>query len=85
MAKKTTKKVGPKKTAAKATSKKTSASQPPRRVFAIRVTDKELTSIHKAAGPRNASRFVRAVAAAFANADESAFRKVLKEAQEVRA
>ena len=54
------------------------------RVFAIRVTDAELEAIHKAAGPRNATRFVRAVAAAFAAEDESAFRAVLREARELR-
>ncbi len=82
MAKKTTKK---KAAAKKPTPKKApAAAQRPQRVFAIRVTDKELTAIHKAAGPRNATRFVRAVAAAFANEDESAFRTVLKEARKLR-
>ena len=55
------------------------------RVFAMRVTDAELAAIHKAAGPRNATRFIRQVAAAFANEDESAFRAVVKEAREARA
>ena len=55
------------------------------RVFAMRVTDAELAAIHKAAGPRNATRFIRAVAAAFAAEDEAAFRTVVKEAKEVRA
>lgn len=32
----------------------------PKRVFAIRVTDQELEAIHNAAGPRNATRFIRA-------------------------
>ncbi len=57
----------------------------PNRVFAIRVTDQELEAIHRAAGPRNATRFIRAVAAAFASEDESAFRAVVKEARETRA
>ena len=56
----------------------------PNRVFAIRVTDDELAAIHKASGPRNATRFVRAVAAAFAAEDESAFRAVVKEARDTR-
>ena len=88
MAKKKTtskKKAVTRKTASKPARKKaTAAAQPPRRVFAIRVTDEELAAIHKAAGPRNATRFMRAVAAAFANADESAFRGVLKEARRAR-
>lgn len=59
-------------------------AEKPGRVFAIRVTDEELAAIHKAAGPRNATRLVRAVVAAFANEDEGAFRTVLKEARELR-
>ena len=83
MAKKTTRK---KAAAKKPTPKKASATTDrPSRVFAIRVTDKELAAIHRAAGPRNATRFVRAVAAAFAGGDEAAFRAVLKEAREVNA
>ena len=60
---------------------KAKATDKPNRVFAIRVTDEELAAIHKTAGPRNATRFIRAVAAAFANQDEAAFRAVLKEAR----
>jgi hypothetical protein len=71
-------KAGPKKAA----KPKKNTGPKPARVFAIRVTDEELAAIHKAAGPRNATRFVRAVAAAFANADESAFRAVLQEARD---
>ena len=56
----------------------------PNRTFAIRITDDELAAIHKAAGPRNATRLVRAVVAAFAAEDEAAFRTVLKEARELR-
>jgi len=56
----------------------------PKRVFAIRVTDEELEAIHRAAGPRNATRFIRHVAAAFAAEDEAAFRAALKEARELR-
>ncbi len=57
----------------------------PKRVFAFRLDDAELEAIHRTAGPRNASRFVRAVAAAFAAEDEGAFRAVLKDAREHRA
>ena len=83
MAKKTTRK---KAAAKKTTPKKASAkADRPGRVFAIRVTDKELAAIHKAAGPRNATRFVRAVAAAFADNDTKAFQAVLAEAKRARA
>ncbi|MBZ5639934.1 MAG: hypothetical protein LAO51_14400, partial [Acidobacteriia bacterium] len=54
------------------------------RVFAIRVTDEELAAIHQAAGPRNATRFMRQVAAAFAAENKDAFEAVLKEAKEAR-
>ena len=54
------------------------------RVFAIRVSDAELAAIHKASGPRNASRLARAVMAAFAADDTKAFEAVVKEAREVR-
>ena len=84
MAKKTTKKKAT--TRKKAAPRKASATaQRPRRVFAIRVTDKELAAIHKTAGPRNATRFVRAVAAAFAGNDTKAFQVVLAEAKRARA
>ena len=66
--------------------KKERASKEPKpgRVFAIRVTDAELEAIHRASGPRNATRLIRAVAAAFASEDEAAFKAVLKEARELR-
>ena len=88
MAKTTRKKTTTRTKAAakKATPKKASAgADRPSRVFAIRVTDKELAAIHKAAGPRNATRFVRAVAAAFAGNDTKAFQAVLAEAKRARA
>ncbi len=53
-------------------------------VFAFRLTEAERTAIHKTAGPRNATQFVRRVAAAFARKDEAAFKTVLKEASELR-
>ena len=54
-------------------------------VFAFRLKPEERDAIHKTAGPANASRFVRTVAAAFANEDEAAFKALLKEAREARA
>ena len=91
-AKKTTKPTQAKKgakAAKPAKQPKAKKERPPRepvgnRVFAIRVTDDELAAIHKAAGPRNATRFIRSVAAAFASEDDAAFRAVLKEARELR-
>ena len=87
---------GPKKApTAKATkakpAKKAKAPKEPKpqaeklgRVFAIRVTDDELAAIHRASGPRNATRFIRQVAAAFAAEDDAAFKEVVKEAREAR-
>ena len=69
---------------AEAAKEKKETGPKPNRVFAIRVTDAELAAIHNAAGPRNATRFVRAVAAAFAAEDEAAFRAVVKEARQAR-
>ena len=54
-------------------------------VFAIRLTQAERDAIHAAAGPRGATRYVRAVAGAFAAGDEAAFRSLVKEARESRA
>ena len=54
------------------------------RTFAVRISDDELAAIHKAAGPRNATRLARAVLAAFANADSKAFGRVLEEAAKAR-
>lgn len=93
------KKTKPRKTTTKKTASKkarTKVSKPaarkavpkterPNRVFAIRVTDAELAAIHKAAGVRNATRFMRAVAAAFAGTDTKAFQAVLAEAKQARA
>lgn len=53
-------------------------------VFAIRLAEAERDEIHKAAGPRGATQFVRAVALAAAREDEGAFREVIKAARELR-
>ena len=55
------------------------------RVFAIRVTDAELDALHQAAGPRNATKCVRALVAAFVAKDDAAFRAVVEEAGRVAA
>ena len=53
-------------------------------VFAFRLTPAERDAIHKAAGPARASKFVRRVAVAFANASEAEFRRALKDARDSR-
>lgn len=58
------------------------ASRDANRVFAIRVTDAELDALHKAAGPRNATRSVRALVAAFVAKDVAAFRAVVDAASQ---
>jgi len=56
----------------------------PDRTFAIRITSEELAAIHKAAGPRNATRVIRSVVAAFSQGDTKAFARVLEEAAQAR-
>ncbi len=73
-----------KKKAKRSKSKMQKASKEELVVFAFRLAPAERDSIHKTAGPGNASRFVRAVAVAFGNKDEAAFRSVVKEAREAR-
>jgi len=48
-------------------------------VFAIRLPKADRDLIHKAAGPRRATRFVRSVALAAARGDERGFREILAE------
>ena len=47
-------------------------------VFAFRLTQAERDAIHKAAGPANASKFIRALAIAAANRDEAQVGLILK-------
>ena len=54
-------------------------------VFAIRVTQAERDAIHKAAGPRRATQFVRALSVAASRNDMKGIQRVLKEAREARA
>jgi hypothetical protein len=74
----------PKVVKAKAPKPKRESGPKPDRTFAIRITGDELAAIHKAAGPRNATRFIRSVAAAFAQADTKAFARILEEAAQNR-
>ena len=80
-AKKTTSK---KTAAAKQTTPKAAKPKEELVVFAFRLAQAERDAIHKTAGPRNATQFVRRVAVAFANENESAFKTVLKEARALR-
>jgi len=52
--------------------------------FAVRLPKAEAEALHAAAGPRNASRFAKALFAAFAAADPRAFQAILAEAKEAR-
>ena len=77
-----------KKSKKKSTTKKaTKQSKAPKEqlcVFAFRLAPQERDLIHRTAGPGKSSRFVRAVAVAFGNENEAAFREVLKEARQAR-
>ena len=54
-------------------------------VFAFRLSKTESEALHKAAGPANASRTMRSLAAAFAAEDPDAFKAVVAEARKLRA
>ena len=56
----------------------------PERVFAFRCTTPELEAIHRTAGPRNASSFIRRVAAAFARESVEEFKATIAEARKQR-
>ena len=83
----TQKKTTTKKRAAKKTSSKATAAKPKAGelcTFAIRITPAERDAIHKAAGPRRATRFVRELAIAAAHGDSKGIQRVLKEARGAR-
>ena len=90
MATKTTKTATKKKDAAKKTASKNATpktAKAPKEdfvVFAFRLAQAERDAIHKTAGPRNATQFVRRVAVAFAKEDSAAFKMVLAEARKLR-
>lgn len=81
-----TKKKTTKKRAAKSAPKKTGAAKPKEDlvVFAIRVTQAERDAIHKAAGPRRATQFVRSLSVAAARNDMKGIQKVLADARAAR-
>ena len=53
-------------------------------VFAFRMAKAESAALHKAAGPANASRTMRALAAAFVTEDRAAFEAVVEDARKLR-
>ena len=52
--------------------------------FAFRMTKAESVALHTAAGPANASRTMRALAAAFVAEDRAAFEAVVEDARKLR-
>ncbi len=81
----TTKAAAPKTKAAKA--EKPKREKPPKEdlmTFAFRMTKAESVALHKAAGPANASRSMRALAAAFVAEDRAAFEAVVEDAKKLR-
>jgi hypothetical protein len=57
--------------------KKEKTPKEPMVVFAFRLTEAQRDTIHKAAGPGKATRFVRSAALAAANGDRPAFEELL--------
>jgi hypothetical protein len=53
-------------------------------VFALRMTEPERVALHKAAGPANASRVMRAVAGAFVAEDRVVFERIVEDARKLR-
>ena len=53
--------------------------------FAFRMPKIESAALHKAAGPANASRVMRALAAAFVAEDRAVFESIVEEARKLRA
>ncbi len=52
--------------------------------FAFRMTKTESVALHKAAGPANASRTMRALAAAFVAEDRPVFESIVEDARKLR-
>jgi hypothetical protein len=53
-------------------------------VFAFRLSKPQSAAFHKAAGPANASRTMRALAVAFTQESEAAFKSIVEEARKLR-
>ena len=52
--------------------------------FAFRMTKGESVALHKAAGPANASRTMRALAGAFVAEDRAVFESIVEDARKLR-
>jgi len=61
--------------------KKEKALREPLVVFAFRLTEAQRDTIHKAAGPTKATKFVRSAALAAASGDRPAFEELLSQAK----
>ena len=84
-AKKTAKSAAPKsKTPKAAKPKKEKAPKEDLMTFAFRMTKAESVALHRAAGPANASRTMRALAAAFVIEDRAAFESIIEDARKLR-
>jgi hypothetical protein len=78
--------------AATATAKPTKAAKPKKErtpkedlmTFAFRMTKGESVALHKAAGPANASRTMRALAGAFVAEDRARFESIIEDARKLR-
>ena len=75
----------PKATAAEAAKlKREKAPKEDLMTFAFRMTKAESVALHRAAGPANASRTMRALAAAFVAEDRAVFESVVEDARKLR-
>jgi hypothetical protein len=72
------------KTPKAAKPKKEKAPKEDLMTFAFRMTKAESVALHKAAGPANASRTMRALASAFVAEDRAAFETVVEDAKKLR-
>ena len=54
-------------------------------VFALRMTEPERVALHTAAGPAQASRVMRSLAAAFVAEDGAVFESIVEDARKLRA
>jgi hypothetical protein len=85
MAEKKTKKTAKAKPAAEPKAKREKkAKEQDLMTFALRLPRPESEALHKAAGPRGASRTMRSLAAAFVAGDHDAFKSLIAEARKAR-
>lgn len=72
------------KTAKVAKPKREKAPKEDLMTFAFRMTKAESVALHKAAGPANASRIMRGLAAAFVAEDRAVFESIVEDARKLR-